>query len=47
MKFLKNAYERYKFAQFFGLPLRFCLKAFFFGKGNPYNNLKTLNERKN
>ena len=39
---LKNAYARYRLARFYQLPIKICLKAFFFGKGNPWTNLKKL-----
>ena len=42
----KNAYQRYSVARFYGLPTKICLKAFFFGKGNPYDNLKKLVEER-
>ena len=37
---LKNALRRYRVARFYGLPTRICLKAFFFGKGNPIENFE-------
>ena len=36
----KNAIRRYRVARFYGLPTRICLKAFFFGKGNPIENFE-------
>ena len=39
---LKNAYARYRLARFYQLPTKICLKVFFFGKGNPWTNLKKL-----
>ena len=47
----KNAIRRYRVARFYGLPTKICLKAFFFGKGNPIENfelaLKLQREKKN
>lgn len=36
----KNAIRRYRVARFYGLPTKICLKAFFFGKGNPIENFE-------
>lgn len=43
---LKNAYARYRLARFYQLPTKICLKVFFFGKGNPWANLKKLEMEK-
>ena len=37
---IKNAVKRYRVARFYGLPTRICLKAFFFGNGNPIENFE-------
>lgn len=37
---IKNAIRRYRVARFYGLPTKICLKAFFFGKGNPIENFE-------
>ena len=36
----KNAIKRYRLARFYGLPINVCLRAFFFGKGNPIENFE-------
>ena len=43
---LKNAYARYSIARFYQLPTKICLKVFFFGKGNPWDNLEKLIKEK-
>ena len=43
---LKNAYARYRLARFYQLPTKICLKVFFFGKGNPWDNLEKLVKEK-
>ena len=42
----KNACARYQVARFYQLPTRICLKVFFFGKGNPWENLEKLIKEK-
>ena len=39
---IKNAIKRYRVARFFGLSIKICLKAFFFGRGCPLENFEKL-----
>lgn len=44
---LKDAVERYRAAELFGLPFKICIKVFLFGKGRPIENFeKMINDKK-
>ena len=43
----KDAIERYRVAEVFGLPFKIRIKAFLFGKGRPIENFeKLINDKK-
>ena len=43
---LKDAVERYRVAELFGLPFKIRIKVFLFGKGRPIENLEKMTNTK-